>query len=51
MWENSTDRQTVENSHLRMGFMSSVMLAKAPMEHTVVKHPVELGILLIRQQR
>ena len=30
-------------------FMSSAMLAKAPMEHTAVKHPMELGILLIRE--
>ena len=42
---------TVENYHLWMGFMSPVMLEEAPMEHTAVQHPMELGILLIRQQR
>ena len=42
---------TVESYHLWMGFMSSVILAEAPMEHTAVQHPMELGLLLIRQQR
>ena len=42
---------TLESYHLLMGFTSSVIQAEAPMEHTAVQHPMELGLPLIRQQR